>query len=84
IMNAPAGGDAATPTQAEIDRWTDRMLATLARSGLALNLSPAQSVLTTPTGFNALFPQTGGALYGRASHGWAASFRRPGARTRIP
>ena len=24
-----------------------------------------------------LFPATGGALYGRASHGWAASFQRP-------
>ncbi len=31
-----------------------------------------------------LFPATGGALYGRSSHGWTASFQRPGARTRIP
>ncbi|MFN8723705.1 MAG: CrtD protein, partial [Rhodospirillales bacterium] len=32
----------------------------------------------------ALFPATGGALYGRASHGWQASFGRPGVRTRMP
>jgi len=31
-----------------------------------------------------VFPATGGALYGRASHGWAASFLRQGPRTKIP
>ncbi|NEV78025.1 CrtD protein, partial [Rhodopseudomonas sp. BR0C11] len=40
--------------------------------------------VATPADFNRLFPATGGALYGRASHGWSASFERPGARTRIP
>ena len=40
--------------------------------------------MTTPADFNRLFPATGGALYGRSSHGWTASFQRPGARTRIP
>ena len=40
--------------------------------------------ITTPNDFNRLFPATGGALYGRSSHGWTASFQRPGARTRIP
>ena len=39
---------------------------------------------TTPAEFARLFPGTGGALYGRASHGWMASFKRPGARTRLP
>jgi 1-hydroxycarotenoid 3,4-desaturase len=37
--------------------------------------------MTTPAEFNALFPGTGGALYGRASHGWRASFQRPGVPT---
>ena len=40
--------------------------------------------MTTPTDFERLFPATGGALYGRASHGWMASFQRPGARSRLP
>ena len=42
------------------------------------------TVVTTPTDFERLFPATGGALYGPASHGWMASFRRPGARSRLP
>jgi 1-hydroxycarotenoid 3,4-desaturase len=29
-----------------------------------------------------LFPATGGALYGQASHGWQASFSRPGSRSK--
>ena len=41
-------------------------------------------MVTTPTDFDRLFPATGGALYGQASHGWRASFERPGARTRLP
>ena len=41
-------------------------------------------MITDPAGFERLFPATGGALYGRASHGWMASFKRPGARTALP
>ena len=40
--------------------------------------------ISTPTDFNRLFPATGGALYGQASHGWKASFNRPGTRTKLP
>ena len=46
--------------------------------------SPANTRVTTPTDFNRLFPATGGALYGQASHGWKASFNRPGTRTKLP
>ncbi|TXN07700.1 CrtD protein, partial [Methylobacterium sp. WL122] len=44
----------------------------------------AETATTTPAGFATLFPATGGALYGRASHGWSATFKRMGARTRLP
>ena len=84
LVNAPPIGDGPGFTQAEIDQCQVRMLENLARAALLVELSPAATTLTTPMGFEALFPSTGGALYGRASHGWAASFRRPGARTRIP
>ncbi|WP_010184143.1 1-hydroxycarotenoid 3,4-desaturase CrtD [Sphingomonas sp. PAMC 26605] len=84
IVNAPATGDTAPLTQAEIEQCTQSMHATLQRAGLTLELPEEATVLTTPSGFNGLFPRTGGALYGPASHGWAASFRRPGSRTRIP
>lgn len=83
IMNAPADGDRRTPTAQEIEECTTRMLRSLARAGLSMDPPEAMSVLT-PADFEARFPSTGGALYGRASHGWAASFLRQSARTRIP
>ena len=39
---------------------------------------------TTPAQFHRLFPGTGGALYGAASHGWMALFSRPGSSSRLP
>ena len=39
---------------------------------------------TTPQDFAALFPATGGALYGTAARGWLSSFQRPGSSTRVP
>ena len=83
IVNAPANGDGNPFTAAEIATCTRQMLDRVSQSGLSLELSPS-TVLTTPAGFDSLFPSTGGALYGPASHGWAASFRRQGSRTRIP
>lgn len=83
IVNAPPRGDGPPFTQAEIERCTSAMLTSVSRAGLSLRLEPS-TVLTTPREFEALCPSTGGALYGPASHGWAASFRRQGSRTRIP
>jgi 1-hydroxycarotenoid 3,4-desaturase len=31
-----------------------------------------------------LFPATGGALYGQATHGWMSAFARPGAQSPVP
>jgi 1-hydroxycarotenoid 3,4-desaturase len=56
----------------------------LERCGLRIEHRPEATQATTPTGFEQLFPATGGALYGRASHGWQASFSRPGSRTKVP
>ena len=80
IVNAPAAGDALDA--AAIDACATAAFAQLARAGL--RVTPVETVRTTPADFATLFPATGGALYGRASHGWAASFRRPGATTRVP
>jgi 1-hydroxycarotenoid 3,4-desaturase len=84
IVNAPASGDHNPLTPKEIATCETRMFARLARCGLTMDAAPEQVKLTTPQGFNQLFPATGGALYGRATHGWAAAFKRPGARTAIP
>jgi 1-hydroxycarotenoid 3,4-desaturase len=83
IVNAPANGDTHHYTGQEIERCSRRMQERLEGCGLALE-PLAEPVVTTPNDFATLFPATGGALYGRASHGWAASFLRQSARTRIP
>jgi 1-hydroxycarotenoid 3,4-desaturase len=84
IVNAPADGDIAPLSPQEIETCATRMQASLARCGLTIAATPDRTVLTTPTAFEALFPATGGALYGRATHGWVAAFRRPGTQTALP
>lgn len=83
IVNAPADGDVHAYTAEEKERCTNAMMATLARCGLRLPADFAHQLMT-PQDWERLFPATGGALYGRASHGWAASFQRQGPRTRLP
>ncbi len=83
IVNAPADGDTHIYTPEERERCTHAMMATLRRCGLTLE-DPLPYQLMTPEDWEGLFPATGGALYGRASHGWAASFQRQGPRTRLP
>lgn len=81
LVNAPALEKPLSET--EVASCEKRVMERLARAGLNLSVPKGQRVVTTPTGFATLFPGSGGALYGRASHGWAASFQRPGARTPI-
>ena len=47
-------------------------------------MSQAAADITTPDRFATLYPGTGGALYGMASHGWMASFARPGSEGPVP
>ncbi len=82
IVNAPANGDRHHYCERERETCTSNMLERLRHCGLELE-SPLPHQLVTPGEFSDLFPATGGALYGRASHGWAASFLRPGSRTAI-
>lgn len=84
LINAPATGDTSPLPQAEIDRCASRSFDLMARAGLRLMYRSDQCVTTTPSEFDRMFPGTGGALYGRALHGWAASFQRPGTSTRMP
>ena len=84
LVNAPATGDAGKPTREEIARCEKRTLDQLRRCGLTLSFDQQNGVTTGPAQFGTLFPATGGALYGPNAHGWAASFRRPGARTKLP
>jgi 1-hydroxycarotenoid 3,4-desaturase len=84
LVNAPATGDTAPLAPQEIESCEERTFARLAECGLTVERVPGGTIVTTPSDFERMFPATGGALYGRATHGWQASFRRPGARSRIP
>ena len=83
LVNAPPMGDARDFSQEEIERCRETAFGALRRSGLAVESRPEATVTTTPRDFARLYPATGGALYGQASHGWTASFTRPTARTKI-
>jgi 1-hydroxycarotenoid 3,4-desaturase len=84
LINAPATGDTDAPDARAIDVFRRRAFDRLAACGLHVEHDAAACVATTPRDFERLFPGSGGALYGPASHGWRASFRRPGARARLP
>jgi 1-hydroxycarotenoid 3,4-desaturase len=83
LVNAPPTGDRHAFPDAEVQEAADAAFGLMRGCGLEVERRPEATVATTPAGFHRLFPGTGGALYGRASHGWQASFRRPGVRTPI-
>ncbi len=93
LVNAPAQDPQISNYSAQDESaLTDRELATcetqvfqfLQACGLAVDRTAGSAIRTTPAMFNALFPATGGALYGQATHGWNAAFARPSARTATP
>jgi 1-hydroxycarotenoid 3,4-desaturase len=81
IVNAPASDDT-QPASTDPTAGAALLHGTLAKYGLTLDAQ--ETHITAPGDFAALFPATGGALYGPATHGPFASFRRPGARTALP
>jgi 1-hydroxycarotenoid 3,4-desaturase len=82
LVNAPADGDRGALAADELASVERRVFALLAACGL--DVAPGGGVVTGPSQFAALFPATGGALYGRATHGAFATFARPGSRSSIP
>ena len=84
LVNAPADGDIHSFNTSEIQACESSSLALMRRCGLEINVSPQQVVRTLPQDFARLFPGSGGALYGQATHGWMSAFRRPSARSKVP
>jgi 1-hydroxycarotenoid 3,4-desaturase len=84
LVNAPPDGDIRHFTPTEIDACEAQALTLMKNCGLNLQLESASLVRTTPNDFNRLFPGTGGALYGRASHGWMTPFQRPSSTSALP
>ncbi|MBU1429498.1 phytoene desaturase [Myxococcota bacterium] len=79
LVNAPPRG-AGLP-QEEIERCEEMTFEALSRAGLSLR--GMTRTRWTPADFEALSPGSGGAIYGRATHGLMASLRRPTARSRL-
>ena len=82
IVNAPAEGDRHVYGQEERQSCQIAILERFAKSSFSINMEQGQ--FTTPSDFETHFPGSGGTLYGRATHGSMAAFRRPGPRTRTP
>ncbi|KGE03111.1 1-hydroxycarotenoid 3,4-desaturase CrtD [Pseudohaliea rubra] len=83
LVNAPADGDRGGVSDDLLAELQQRVTGLLERCGLSLALGGEDCRVTRPQDFEALFPGSGGALYGRASHGPLASFARPAARSRV-
>jgi 1-hydroxycarotenoid 3,4-desaturase len=80
LINAPAGTvDRVSTAFAE-----GQVFGALERFGLRIERAEGSTRMTTPDQFARLYPGSGGALYGSATHGWSASFRRPRAASVIP
>ena len=86
LVNAPADGDLRRFDASEIDSCQRRSLELMRDCGLHLEVAEPdlQTVCRTPADFETLHPGSGGALYGPATHGWMALFRRPSSRSRLP
>jgi len=84
LVNAPAEGDRRAFDALETDPCEQRSLALLRHCGLQIEMTPRQVIRTTPRDFHRLFPASGGALYGQATHGWMSSFRRSPSTSRLP
>ena len=84
LVNAPALADTHPLTPNEIDACEQTHFRLMRDCGLEIERTPTGTVRTTPADFHRLFPATGGALYGPATHGWLALFRRPSAQSHIP
>lgn len=83
LINAPPDGDLEGAALIETGARASA-LALLKRCGLEIEGGLEGAVVATPASFNALYPGTGGALYGQANHSPMASFARPGAASKLP
>lgn len=83
LVNAPADGDRRPYEPLEIEPCLRRSQDLLQACGLQLEAGAPQ-VVTSPALFHRLFAGTGGALYGAASQGWMALFKRLGSSSRLP
>jgi 1-hydroxycarotenoid 3,4-desaturase len=81
-IHAPARADLAPASSPAAEHVIAQRFAQLAECGI--QLSPGALEIATPHDFAAMYPGSGGALWGSALQGWASLFERPGATTKLP
>jgi 1-hydroxycarotenoid 3,4-desaturase len=81
LVNAPAVGDSNVLNEEALAQCQTESFQHLERLGLKLEITPFNSVRTSPAEFHQRFPASAGALYGQATHGWTSLFSRPGSKT---
>ena len=79
-----ARADARDLQSAAIEAARVRTFGVLEARGLQIDASSMTCTPTAPSGFERLFPATGGALYGRSNHGFMGTFERGGNTSSIP
>ncbi len=84
LINAPPDGDVRVDEPAAIEAARVRTFGVLEARGLQIDATSMTCTPTTPSGFERLFPATGGALYGRSNHGFMGTFERGGNTSSIP
>ena len=84
LVNAPAVGDSNVLNEEALAQCQTESFQHLERLGLKLEITPFNTVRTSPTEFHQRFPASAGALYGQATHGWTSLFSRPGSKTPLP
>lgn len=77
---APARG---APKAEEAAQCLTRITQGFQLFGVAFDPAPTPRDLTSPHGFQTLFPGSDGSLYGQSPHGLTAAMARPTARTKI-
>ena len=83
LVNAPADGDSVDWQPDDLLQIRQRTLDVAAKGGCHIDFEEDDCVTTSPTDWNNRFPESGGALYGSASHGMMSSFTRPGAESKV-
>lgn len=83
LVNAPPSGDRRAFSQVEIEQCMQGISGLLDLCGVQIRATEPP-VLTSPAQFHRMFPASGGALYGQATLPGNGSFRRSGARTKLP
>jgi len=80
LINAPPTVETAS-TQTDLDQGRARMIEQLSACGLKLEIK--SETVMGPADFASDYPGTEGSLYGAPSHGWEATFQRPGVKSRL-